>query len=40
MKITEVVDFLNISQSAISKCLLSGEKAIKENNGNIDEIFK
>jgi predicted transcriptional regulator len=40
MKTTEVADFLNVSQSAISKCLLSREKAAKENNGIIDEILK
>jgi predicted transcriptional regulator len=37
MKTTEAADFLNVSQSAISKCLPSGEKAVKENDGNIDE---
>jgi hypothetical protein len=26
--------------SAISKCLLSGERAVKENNGFIDQILK
>jgi hypothetical protein len=40
IKTTEVADFLNVSQSAISRCLLSGEKAIKENNGIIDQILK
>jgi REP element-mobilizing transposase RayT len=40
MKTTEVADFLNVSQSAISKCLLSGEKAVKEYNGIVDEILK
>jgi len=40
MKTTDVADFLNVSQSAISKYLLSGEKAVKENNGIIDEILK
>jgi hypothetical protein len=40
MKTTEVADFLNVTQSAISKCLLSGEKAVKENNRIIDQIFK
>jgi putative transposase len=40
MKTTEVAHFLNVSQSAISKCLLSGEKAVEENNGIIDQILK
>jgi len=40
MKTTEVADFLNVSQSAISKCLLSGEKTVEENNGIIDQILK
>jgi len=40
MKTTEVAHFLNVSQSAISKCLLSGEKAIEENNQIIDQILK
>ncbi len=40
MKTTEVADFLNVSQSAISKCLLCGEKAVKENNEIVDEILK
>src|SRR4030042_6155537 len=40
MKTTKVADFLNVSQSAISKCLLSGEKIIKENNEIVDEIIK
>lgn len=40
MKTTEVADFLNVSQSAISKCLLSGEKAVKKNNEIVDEILK
>jgi len=40
MKTTEVADFLNVSQSAISKCLLSGEKAVKENNVIVDHILK
>ncbi|MBM4340777.1 MAG: transposase [Deltaproteobacteria bacterium] len=40
MKTTEVADFLNVSQSAISKCLLSGERAVKENKGILDEILK
>ena len=40
MKTIEVADFLNVSQSAISKCLLSGEKAVEENNGIIDQILK
>ena len=40
MKTTEVAEFLNVSQSAISKCLLSGEKAVKENNEIVDEILK
>jgi hypothetical protein len=40
IKTTEVANFVNVSQSAISKCLLSGEKAVKENNGIIDQILK
>jgi chromosomal replication initiation ATPase DnaA len=40
MKTTEVADFLNVSQSAISKCLLSGETIVKENNGIISEILQ
>jgi len=40
MKTTEVADFLNVSQSAISKCLLCGERAVKENNGIVDQILK
>ncbi len=40
MKTTGVADFLNVSQSAISKCLLSGEKAVKEDNGIRDQILK
>lgn len=40
MKTTEVADFLNVSQSAISKCLLSGEKAVREDNGITDQILK
>jgi hypothetical protein len=40
MKMTEVADFLNVPQSAISKCLLSGQKAVKENNKIIDQILK
>jgi len=40
MKTTEVADFLNVSKSANSKCLLSREKAAKENNGIIDQILK
>ena len=39
MKTTELADFLNVSQSAISKCFLRGEKAVKENKGIIDEIL-
>jgi hypothetical protein len=39
-KTAKVVGFLNVSQSAISKCLLCGEKAVKENNGIVDQIFK
>jgi hypothetical protein len=40
MKTTEVADFLNVSQSAISKRLLSGEKAVKEDKGITDQILK
>ena len=40
MKTTEVADFLNVSQSAISKCLLSGEKAVKEDSRITDQILK
>jgi len=39
-KTAKVADFLNVSQSAISKCLLMGEKAVKENNEIVDEILK
>ena len=38
MKTTEVADFLNVSQSAISKCLLSGEKAVQEDKGFTDQF--
>jgi len=31
MKTTDVAAYLNVSQSAISKCLLKGEKTIKKN---------
>jgi len=40
MKTTKVAYFLNVSKSAISKRLLSREKAVKENNKIIDQILK
>lgn len=40
MKTTDVADYLNVSQSAISKCLLSGQRAINENHGMVDEVLK
>jgi hypothetical protein len=40
MKAIELADFLNVSPSAISKCVLSGEKVVKENPGIIDQLFK
>ncbi len=40
MKTVELGDFLNVSASAISKCVLSGEKAIKENPGILEQLLK
>lgn len=40
MKAMELAGFLNVSPSAISKCVLSGEKAVKENPGIIDQLLK
>jgi len=39
-KTIELGDFLNVSASAISKCILSGEKAIKENPGILEQLLK
>jgi len=38
MKAIELADFLNVSPSAISKCVLSGEKVVKEYPGIIEQI--
>jgi len=40
MKAIELADFLNVSPSAISKCVLSGEKVVKEYPGIIQQIMK
>ncbi|MBM4351971.1 MAG: transposase [Deltaproteobacteria bacterium] len=40
MKAIEVADFLNVSPSAISKCVLSGEKVVKENLGIMEQLLK
>jgi len=40
MKAIELADFLNVSPSAISKCVLRGEKVVKEYPGIIDQKMK
>jgi len=40
MKAIEVADFLNVSPSAISKCVLSGEKVVKDNPGMVELLHK
>lgn len=40
MKVIELADFLNVSPSAISKCVLIGEKVVKEYPGIMDQLLK
>jgi len=40
MKAIELADFLNVSSSAISKCVLNGEKVVKENPGIMKQLLK
>ena len=40
MKTTEVSEFLNVSQSAVSKLVLRGEEMIRENGAIIDKIIR